>query len=325
MEKFLRKLNKFFVCFDSEGELTHNTDSFGDTVLHQKFIDQIIEKIRIFYIENRQALKRLKKIQKIDIPFEINHLTIKLNFLVVPLKSRICFILCNDYHLKYEILKVNIINAISHELKTPLTIIKGYVQYIMKAQIKQESLRDIMQIMLSEIYRLEERIYELVEVSKFYSDSVSIKKDSFSVSKLIDMVVSRSMPKIESKKIDLKVEIEGDDFEIVADFEKIKYMLSELLENAIKYGRDRIVIKTCKVRKGFLLSVIDNGIGMPKEIVDNVVDLFIRTDNELSRRIYGLGVGLFLVKKIVEYHKGEIQIYSEPNKGTEFKVFIPYS
>ncbi|MFN3478204.1 MAG: sensor histidine kinase [bacterium] len=228
----------------------------------------------------------------------------------------------NDNYLKYEFFRTNILNTLSHELKTPLTIIKGYIQYMIKFS-KEDNVLNIMNTMLNETYRLEEIISELIEVSKFYSNSVVIKRDVFSVNKLISMIVNKFEPKIKSKGMDIKVEISQEDFEMIADFEKIKYVVSELIENSVKYGKSKIILKSWEDYKGYYFEIIDNGIGMSKEVIKNVFNLFIRTENELNRKVYGLGVGLFLVKKIVEAHEGEIKIKSQVNKGTNVKIFIP--
>lgn len=319
IEEFLSLLKKFYICFEDD-TVNYNHEPLSDIVLPSDFIPNLIQKVKNFYNFN---LSKINEIKKASITMLLHEREIVLEFIILNVDKKCYFILSNDSYIRYEFFRTNILNTLSHELKTPLTIIKGYIQYIMKSLPQSEILLNIMSVMLNETYRLEEIILELIEVSKFYSNSVVLKKDIFTVSNLVNMVVSKLEPKIKSKGIDFKVEIKNDDFDIVADFEKIKYVISELIENAIKYGKDKIILKLYEDKEGFYFDIIDNGNGMSKEVIDNIFNLFMRTENELNRKIYGLGVGLFLVKKIVEAHNGDVIIKSKLNKGTKVSVFIP--
>ncbi|MEM3394370.1 MAG: HAMP domain-containing sensor histidine kinase, partial [Candidatus Methanomethylicia archaeon] len=245
-------------------------------------------------------------------------------FLIFRISNEYYFILINDSFIRDEFFRNSILNTLSHELKTPLTIIKGYVQYLLKSK-DTENLYNTLETILSNTYRLEELIGELIEVSKFISDNVLIKDDVFSLKKLIEFVISKFKPKITNKNIKLILELElNDDDEIIADFEKIRYAFQEILENAYKYGKDKIIVKAYKDEKGFYIQVKDNGLGIKKEIINDIFYLFNRTNNELNRNVYGLGVGLFLVKKIIDSHKGKIIIKSKENRGTNVIIFIPF-
>lgn len=319
IEKFFEVLGKFYVCFEGN-KVIDNEGSFADVVLPSEFFKSVVQKLKDYYSKN---VNKINDFKKIVINEQIYGKSVDLEFVVISRKNKVFFILVNDNYVRYEFFRTSILNTLSHELKTPLTIIKGYIQYVMKSFSNESNLSNIMATMLSETYRLEEIISELIEVSKFYSDNVIIRKDVFSVKNLISMVVNKFEPKIKSRDIKLEIEIVSNDFEVIADFEKIRYVISELIENSIKYGKNRILIRTFEDFDGFYFEVIDNGRGMPKEIQKNIFNLFVRTDNELNRKIYGLGVGLFLVKKIVEAHKGEVIIKSKVNKGTKVTIFIP--
>jgi len=318
-KNFLVLLGKFFVCF-SDKELFFNKDSFSDVFLPENFFEDIIKKLSDFYQSNKDRLDYISS-------FSINVLyygkEIQLDFIVFLSEDKCYFVLNNDSIIRYEFFRTSILNTISHELKTPLTIIKGYLQYVIKILSREDKLLGIFSTMLNETYKLEEMIGELIEVSKFYSNSVIIKKDVFSLHSLIDMVVNKFRPKLKSKSINMILDIPQNDMSIVADFERIRYVLSELLENSIKYGRDQIILRFYYDGKGYYFEVLDNGIGMSKDVIDNIFYLFSRTNNELNRKIYGLGIGLFLVKKIVDAHNGEIKIESKINEGTKVSIFIP--
>ncbi|MCX7759032.1 MAG: HAMP domain-containing histidine kinase [bacterium] len=303
-----------------QNKITYNEDVLKDVFLPNNFIKSLIDKVRNFYFTN---MENIDKINTTIITTSLHEREMNLEFIILHKDNKYFFVLSNDSYIRYEFFRTNILNTLSHELKTPLTIIKGYVQYVMKSLPEKNALMNIMSVILNETYRLEEIISELIEVSKFYSNSVIIKKDIFSVNSLVNMVINKFEPKIKSKGVSMSVEIQNNDFEIVADFEKMKYVISELIENSIKYGKDKIFLRCFEDTEGFYFEIADNGKGMSKEIIKNLFNLFIRTENELNRKIYGLGVGLFLVKKIVEAHGGEVYIKSKINRGTKVTIFIP--
>jgi signal transduction histidine kinase len=320
---FLKSINKFYLVV-KEDELNVFNNFINSAFLPANFNNEIVNNVKEIYKEllksNLQEFCFVNKKLKLnfynkDIDFE---------FLVFRVGSEFYFILVNDGFIRDEFFRIAILNTLSHELKTPLTIIKGYIQYLLRLK-DTESFYNTLNIVLSNIYRLEELVSELIEVSKFISGNVLLKDDIFSLKKLIDFVISKFRSKISNKDIKLVLDINlDDDDEIIGDFEKIRYALQEIIENAYKYGNDKIIIKAYKDNKGFYIQVKDNGVGIKKEIINEIFHLFSRTNNELNRNVYGLGVGLFLVKKIIDSHNGEIIIKSKENKGTTVTIFIPF-
>jgi len=320
---FLKSINKFYLVV-KDGELNVFNNFINSAFLPDNFNNEIVNNVKQIYNEllksNLQAFCFVNKKLKLnfynkDIDFE---------FLVFKVGNEFYFVLVNDGFIRDEFFRIAILNTLSHELKTPLTIIKGYIQYLLKLK-DTESFYNTLNIVLSNVYRLEELVSELIEVSKFISGNVLLKDDIFSLKKLIDFVISKFRSKISNKDIKLVLDINlDDDDEIIGDFEKIRYALQEIIENAYKYGKDKIIIKAYKDNKGFYVQVKDNGVGIKKEIINEIFHLFSRTNNELNRNVYGLGVGLFLVKKIIDSHNGEIIIKSKENKGTTVTIFIPF-
>ncbi len=324
IEQFLEVLRKFYISFKGN-QVYYQESLLSDIVLPKNFILDVVNKVKDFYLSNRN---RIENIDKVSIKINVYQKEISLEFTIIKKSDKYYFILLNDNYLRYEFFRTNILNTLSHELKTPLTIIKGYIQYMIKSlpTFEKDNLKNLFNLlstMLNETYRLEEIISELIEVSKFYSNSVIIKRDIFSVLKLMQMIKNKFEPKIKSKGFNFEIEIENGDFDIIADFEKIKYIISELIENSMKYGKNKILVRCYEDLNNYYFEVIDNGIGMSKEVIDNVFNLFMRTENELNRKVYGLGVGLFLVKKIVDAHNGKIEIKSKVNKGTSIKILLP--
>jgi signal transduction histidine kinase len=320
---FLKSINKFYLVI-KEDELRVFNNFINSAFLPANFNNEIVNNVKEIY--NELLKSNLQEFCFVNKKLKLNFYNkdIDFEFLVFKVGNEFYFILVNDGFIRDEFFRIAILNTLSHELKTPLTIIKGYIQYLLKLK-DTESFYNTLNIVLSNIYRLEELVSELIEVSKFISGNVLLKDDIFSLKKLIDFVISKFRSKISNKDIKLVLDINlDDDDEIIGDFEKIRYALQEIIENAYKYGKDKIIIKAYKDNKGFYIQVKDNGVGIKKEIIGEIFHLFSRTNNELNRNVYGLGVGLFLVKKIIDSHNGEIIIKSKENKGTTVTIFIPF-
>jgi signal transduction histidine kinase len=320
---FLKSINKFYLVV-KEDELNVFNNFINSAFLPANFNNEIINNVKEIY--NELVESNLQEFCFVNKKLKLNFYNkdIDFEFLVFRVGNEFYFILVNDGFIRDEFFRIAILNTLSHELKTPLTIIKGYIQYLLKLK-DTESFYNTLNIVLSNVYRLEELVSELIEVSKFISGNVLLKDDIFSLKKLIDFVISKFRSKISNKDIKLVLDINlDDDDEIIGDFEKIRYAFQEIIENAYKYGKDKIIIKAYKDNKGFYIQVKDNGVGINKEIISEIFHLFSRTNNELNRNVYGLGVGLFLVKKIIDSHNGEIIIKSKENKGTTVTIFIPF-
>jgi signal transduction histidine kinase len=320
---FLKSINKFYLVI-KEDELRVFNNFINSAFLPANFNNEIVNNVKQIY--NELLKSNLQEFCFVNKKLKLNFYNkdIDFEFLVFKVGNEFYFILVNDGFIRDEFFRIAILNTLSHELKTPLTIIKGYIQYLLKLK-DTESFYNTLNIVLSNVYRLEELVSELIEVSKFISGNVLLKDDIFSLKKLIDFVISKFRSKISNKDIKLVLDINlDDDDEIIGDFEKIRYALQEIIENAYKYGKDKIIIKAYKDNKGFYIQVKDNGVGIKKEIINEIFHLFSRTNNELNRNVYGLGVGLFLVKKIIDSHNGEIIIKSKENKGTTVTIFIPF-
>jgi signal transduction histidine kinase len=320
---FLKSINKFYLVI-KEDELRVFNNFINSAFLPVNFNNEIVNNVKEIY--NELLKSNLQEFCFVNKKLKLNFYNkdIDFEFLVFKVGNEFYFVLVNDGFIRDEFFRIAILNTLSHELKTPLTIIKGYIQYLLKLK-DTESFYNTLNIVLSNVYRLEELVSELIEVSKFISGNVLLKDDIFSLKKLIDFVISKFRSKISNKDIKLVLDINLDDYdEIIGDFEKIRYALQEIIENAYKYGKDKIIIKAYKDNKGFYIQVKDNGVGIRKEIINEIFHLFSRTNNELNRNVYGLGVGLFLVKKIIDSHNGKIIIKSKENKGTTVTIFIPF-
>lgn len=229
-------------------------------------------------------------------------------------------------HKNLDRMKSSFVAMASHELRTPLTAIKGFVSTLLiDDEFSPDERREFYQIIDQECDRLTRLINDLLNTARIEAnESLKPNYTRFNLQTLIDKVVL--IQKQSTSKHNIYTKIEGVMPEIVGDEDKIDQTLTNLLNNAIKYspeGGD--VILHAKVENGWVkMGVEDQGIGIPADHLQRVFEKFHRVNNEDNRKIYGTGLGLFLVKHLVEQvHMGRIWAESEVGKGSTFWVEIP--
>ena len=223
-------------------------------------------------------------------------------------------------------MKSSFVAMASHELRTPLTAIKGFVStLLMDDTFELEDRREFYQIIDHECDRLTRLINDLLNTARIEAnESLTPHYTRVALHELVEKSVI--IQKQASARHNVYAKIEGDLPEVIADEDKLDQILTNLLNNAIKYspaGGD--VIVHAKVEgETVLIGVEDHGIGIPPDHLAKVFDKFHRVHNEDNRKIYGTGLGLFLVKHLVEQvHTGQIWVESEVGKGSTFWFRIP--
>lgn len=221
-------------------------------------------------------------------------------------------------------LKSNIIANISHELRTPLTHIKGYVELMAAGALgpltdEQTSAFDVVQ---KSTNRLERLVEDLIHFSIASRGEFTLNLTSVNLKTILEAVINRSLPKAQEKGIQLAAEYPPDLPLVKADSEKISWVLLELVDNGIKFtpSGGRVAISAV-LKTGFLtISVCDTGIGISNEKINDIFEAFHQLDGSATRRYGGTGLGLALVKQIVEAHGASIQVHSQPGTGSIFDI-----
>ena len=241
-------------------------------------------------------------------------------------------IMASELQQKMENLKqmdrvrTDFVANVSHELKTPLTLIKGYIETLEDKAINDtEKARKFISIIKEHADRLENIIEDLLSLSELELSKDCLNKTGFDLKKLIDEVTLGFGYALDAKRQTLSVNQQGDDFKIKADRDKIEQVIVNLIDNAIKYTNEagQIIIYILEQRNEITITIRDNGIGIPKEDIDRVFERFYRIDKARSRELGGTGLGLGIAKHIVLAHNGQISIESEINKGTKVFVKLP--
>ena len=226
-----------------------------------------------------------------------------------------------------SILKSNFISNISHELRTPLTHIKGYLDLLADGGLgpMTNAQTEAVTIMLKAESRLEAMIADLIQLSATTRGELSLSLKNIAIDNLVRQVVDRSFSKAQSKEIGLYASIPDGLPEARCDEEKIYWVIAQLIDNALKFTPKggRVLIRM-RSEDGLIgIAVIDTGIGIPGDRLQEIFEPFHQLDGSSTRRYSGTGIGLTLVRRIVEAHGAQIQVKSVLGKGSRFEFHLP--
>ena len=209
---------------------------------------------------------------------------------------------------------------VSHELKTPIFNIQGYVHTLLDGAIKDDNVNmKYLQRTSKSIDRLIAIIDDLDAISRLESDELKLEKTNWDIIELINEVFETFEVKSEKKNIKLKLPKHQKPLLVEADRNKISQVLYNLISNALKYGKEfgEVRGQVTNESNQILISIKDNGIGIDEENIPRLFERFYRVDKGRSRSEGGTGLGLAIVKHIIEAHDEKIEVLSEKNVGTE--------
>ena len=231
--------------------------------------------------------------------------------------------------IQLESIRNEFFGNISHEFKTPLNIILGIVQLIDKNieldNITKENLIRHVDIMKQNSYRLLRLVNNLIDISRIDIGYYNLQPSNYNIVKVIEDITLSIAEYVKHKKINLIFNTDVEEITLACDPDKIERVILNLLSNAIKYTDDNgdIYVSLNKVNEDVVVSVKDSGVGIPNDKLELIFDRFGQANDILSRRCEGSGIGLSIVKSIVEMHGGKIEVFSEIGKGSEFVFNIP--
>jgi two-component system phosphate regulon sensor histidine kinase PhoR len=225
-----------------------------------------------------------------------------------------------------EKIRRDFVANVSHELRTPLTTIKGYAETLLEGALKEEVASQFVQVIKRHSDRLEKIVEDLLTLSKIESKEFQLRMESLSVSELIVDVLDFIKEPLNKKKMSVSVGELPPTLLVYGDQQYLEQVLINILDNAIKYGREngRIVISTTESdQREVEISVKDDGIGIPKEDLLRVFERFYRVDKGRSHELGGTGLGLSIVKHIVQAHGGRVWAESQMGEGSTFHFTLP--
>ncbi len=221
-------------------------------------------------------------------------------------------------------LKANFISNISHELRTPLTHIKGYIELLVTESLGPitEEQRHALQVSQQSGNRLEGLIEDLIMVSLASRGELSIKQEDVDIRRIANLAVKSSQAKATERGINLYAVIDDDVPFVQADSQKTAWVLHQLIDNGIKFTSAGGSVVVSIKREGenlVLVSVTDTGIGIPASRINDIFEPFHQLDGSSTRRYGGTGLGLSLVRQIVEAHGSMLDVQSVEGRGSTFK------
>lgn len=234
--------------------------------------------------------------------------------------------------LQLESIKNEFFSNISHEFKTPLNIILATMQLINKGVennkieiISELDLKRYFNSIRQNSYRLLRLVNNFIDMTRIDSGYYNINLENNNIVSIIEDITMSVAQFVEDKGITLIFDTEIEEEVIACDPDKIERIMLNLLSNAIKYTKSdgQIDVNISVKDNNIAVSVKDDGIGIPKENVLTIFDRFVQVDNQVTRKCQGSGIGLALVKSLVQLHDGSISVNSEENKGTEFIFELP--
>ncbi len=221
-------------------------------------------------------------------------------------------------------LKANFISNISHELLTPLTHIKGYVELLITESLGKitEEQRHALQVSQQSTDRLETLIEDLIMVSLASRGEMSVQQEAVDIRRLANLAVRSHAGKALDRGINLHAIIDDDVPPVQADSQKIAWVLSQLINNGIKFTPSGGSVLLSVKREGenlVILSITDTGIGIPSARLNDIFEAFHQLDGSITRRYGGTGLGLALVRQIIEAHGSMLEVQSTEGSGSSFK------
>jgi len=223
-------------------------------------------------------------------------------------------------------MKTEFISVAAHQLRTPLSTIKWTIRMILDGDVGEisEEQRELLEQTYISNEKMIRLINDLLDVSRIEEGRLLYDQEDAQIEDVIDSVIEASQEMIRNKKIVLEVN-KKETPKVKIDKEKIKVVIQNLLENAVKYTEQggKIKISLNNDEKNVIFKIEDSGVGIPKSQQDRIFTKFFRAENVTRMETDGTGLGLYTTKNIVQAHKGQIWFESEENKGTTFYFTIP--
>ncbi|MGI6004908.1 MAG: ATP-binding protein [Christensenellales bacterium] len=250
-----------------------------------------------------------------DIRFESNTKTRELDDLVLAINH------LADVLSKQENLRKQLTADVAHELRTPLAAVGSHLEAMIEGVWEPTAER--LKSCQEEIRRLTSLVADLERLAKVESDNLKLSKSQVDLMELAHSVSGHF--ELEMERKDLKLVIEGEPAVVYADRDRISQVLLNLISNAVKYTRPggNIRIATEDAQQSGILTVEDDGVGIPKGEIPLIFEQFYRADKSRNRKTGGAGIGLAIVKSIVQAHGGTVKAESREGRGTRFTVTLP--
>lgn len=329
-DTILKHMTDGVIAFDMEGKVTYinpaaiqmldinDTDDSFEKIF-SKFEDINMEKI--IYLENWTSSET-----------KIENGNTSMNLFFVPFKDEInrptgVMVVIQDIteHVKLDDMRKEFVADVSHELKTPLTSIKGFSETLLEGDVDKETERHFLGIINDNADRMEKLVQDLLILSRYDNKRDQNRVTEFDLGDLAKKCSEKFEIEVKKRNQDMECFVTADVPPVRADKDGIERVIINIISNSVKYTPDqgKISIYVGYVHNDAYIKIKDSGIGIPKEDLDKIFERFYRVDKARSRQLGGTGLGLSIAKEIIEQNNGSINVKSTLGKGTEVVIRIP--
>ncbi|ATP41634.1 two-component sensor histidine kinase [Solibacillus sp. R5-41] len=213
--------------------------------------------------------------------------------------------------------------SISHELSTPLTYLIGYSKVVSRGDLTEQERVQYLEIIVEESNRMKELVKNLLELARMDENSFTVKKAFFAACPFFEDIHKLVEPSFSLKNIKLRLHCEGE-YQLFADALRLEQIVINLLDNALNYSDEQseVILHVSQNEEKTIISVKDSGIGIPAKEIDFIFEKLYRVEKSRSRAFGGSGIGLSVVKELVEAHGGTIEVKSKHGEGSTFTITI---
>jgi signal transduction histidine kinase len=319
------KIEGAVLLFSPVSHLTNNIAKLNIAIWLTALVFIIISAI-VIYLNSRRISKPIRKME-----YAARRLAEGENTEDLTVKSRdeIARLAESFNYMKRQLaatekMRREFIANVSHDLRTPLTSINGFVEGMLEGLVKPENYRKYLLIIQEETNRLTRMTGEILQLAKIQSGSMKLNKIPLNVQSIVYDVLDSTSAYMAEKSIRLTVDC-SDRTGVLADEDKLKQILVNLIGNAVKYNKEggSIDIRVEDLPDVIRFSVKDSGIGIPEQEIPFIFEKFYRVEKSRQSLQGGTGLGLNIVKNLVELHGGRIWIVSEEGEGTEMLFELP--
>ena len=251
---------------------------------------------------------------------EIGHVARAVNELVDKLKADIVEL------KKLQRARSEFLGNVSHELRTPIFTLQGYLETLLNGAVDDPAVnRVFIEKASAHAARLNALLNDLIDISRIESGEMKMSFRYFRVNEFLELVVNDFQQAAAQRHVTLRLSVEtGDEVEVFGDKERLRGVLSNLIDNAIKYNKEGgdVLVSTEPEENTVRIVVSDTGTGIGEEHLNRIFERFYRIDKDRSREVGGTGLGLAIVKHIVEAHGSKVEVRSVVGKGTSFSFLL---
>lgn len=317
LEAMLNAIEDGVALCDSEGRVARANRAFERWIGRRDFIDQPIPTL-FRHPGPRDVVDVALHGQTAQVEAALGTRTARVQ--AVPFEDGALLILRDlTATRRLESMRRDFVANVSHELKTPMTAIRGFTEPLLEGGVEKSQEREFLRRALANLDRMQLLVDDLLDLARIESGGWTPDLQEAETTAVVHRVWRRMEPLADGRSIELRVDADPDADRVLADPEALEQIMANLLDNAVRYSPDggTVVVTVRRVRADALrIEVIDSGPGIPSEHVDRVFERFYRADTGRARAAGGTGLGLSIVKHLVGAHGGTVGIDSELGRGT---------